>query len=138
MPGPGGADYVVELGVAGFPAEIADGFFGAGDEDSGVAGATGMDLRGDGMAGDPTGRFNYLADAEALAIAEIEHEAVFGGLLGLERAEGEQVGIGEIGDVDVVANAGAVGGGGVIAINADGRTAAKGNIENQWDEMGLA
>src|SRR5437667_10175006 len=99
MPDPGGADDVVELGVAGFPADVADGLFGAGDEDGWVAGAAGMDLRGDGMTGDAAGGFDDFADAEAVAIAEVEDEAVFGSLLRLKRPEGEQVGVGKIGDV---------------------------------------
>ena len=46
MPDPGGADDFVELGVAGFPAQFADDFLGAGDENRGVSGAAGVDAPG--------------------------------------------------------------------------------------------
>jgi hypothetical protein len=42
----------------------------------------------------------------------------FGGAVGFEGGQGEQVGVGQVGDVDVVADAGAVGGGIVVAEDA--------------------
>ena len=47
-----------------------------------------------------------LLDGEAAAVAEVLDHLVAGG----EGVEGEDVGVGEVGDVNVVANAGAVGG----------------------------
>jgi hypothetical protein len=69
MPQPGSTNDVVQLGVTGLPAEFADGPFGAGDEDGGIAGAARVNFGGYGVAGHAAGRFNDLADAETLAIS---------------------------------------------------------------------
>ncbi len=58
-----------------------------------------------------------------------------GGAWGLESCEGEQVGVGEVGDVDVVADAGAVVGGVVVAEDLDGGAAAEGDVEDEGDEV---
>ena len=65
---------------------------------------------GDGVAGDAAGGFDDFSDGEAGAVAEVEE----GAGLGCECVEGEDVGAGEVGDVDVVADAGAIGGGVVV------------------------
>ena len=45
--------------------------------------------------------------------------------------------VGQVGDVDVVANAGSVGRGVVFAVNANGRSASEGHVQNQRDEVGF-
>ncbi len=79
MPDPGGAEDVVELGVAGLPAQFADGFLRTGNEDGRVAGAPGMDFDRDGVAGDAAGRLDDFADAESMAVAEVEDERLLSG-----------------------------------------------------------
>src|ERR1017187_7529233 len=74
VPDPGGANDVVELGVARLPGQFVDGFFGTGDEDGGGAGAARTEFDGDGMAGDAANGVNDFADAETLAVAEVEDE----------------------------------------------------------------
>ena len=58
-------------------------------------------------------------------------------MAGFKRGQGEEMGVGQIGDVDVVADAGAVGGGIVVAVDADGGAAAQGHIEDEGNQMGL-
>jgi len=55
----------------------------------------------------------------------------------LESAEGEEMGVSEVGDMDVVTDTGAVGGRVVVAIDADGGTAAEGDVEDERNEMRL-
>jgi hypothetical protein len=54
-----------------------------------------------------------------------------------ERVESEDVGVGEVGYVDVVADAGAVGGGVVVAEDEDLFAASEGDIEDEGDDVGL-
>src|SRR5690606_8669868 len=99
---------------------------------SGRPGRGGRGLR-DRVAGDAAGALDHLADGEAVAVAEVADEVFAGG----GGVQGEQVGLGQVGDVDVVADAGAVGGGVVVAVDGDGRAAALGDLEDEGDEVGL-
>jgi hypothetical protein len=72
------------------------------------------------MASDAAGRFNDLAYAEAGAIAQVEDQACTACGFAFQSAESEQVRVGQVGDVNVVADAGAIGRGIVIAIDANG------------------
>ena len=87
--------------------KFAADFFGAGDQGGGIAGAArGLDT-GDVTAGDAAGRGDDFADAEAGAVAEIVDALI--GLL--EGSEYEEMSLGKVVDVDVVADASAVRGG---------------------------
>ncbi|MDB6065451.1 MAG: hypothetical protein JWR26_1659, partial [Pedosphaera sp.] len=110
VPVPGRGDDVFELGVLGFPAEFADGFGGGGDESGRVAGAAGFFDGGDLFAGNLFAGLDDLSDGVAIAIAEVV-KALFAG------GQGEHVGLGEVDDVDVIADAGAVGRGVVGAVD---------------------
>ena len=57
----------------------------------------GQNFRRDGMAGDAAGRLNDLADAESLAVAQVEDQPV----IRVEGIECQQVRVGQVGDVDV-------------------------------------
>src|ERR1019366_3704991 len=85
------------------------------------------------VAGDSTRRFDYFANAEALPIAQVEDEPV----VDLKRIERQQVGLGKIGDVDVVTDTGPIRSGVVLSINTDGLAAAERDVENQGNEVGL-
>src|SRR5262245_58352895 len=104
---PGVRDDGGETGVLGFPAEVGVGGVAAGDEGGGVAGTAGGDGGRDGVAGDGAAGVDDLADRETRAAAEVVDavRARGGGV------EGQHVGVREVGDVDVVADAGAVLGG---------------------------
>jgi len=131
-------------GCSGFPAEFVDGFVGAGDEDAGIACTARMDLNRDWMTGDAASGINDFAHAEALSIAQVVDQWMkivdrcrcrSGGRF--ERIERQKMGVGEVGDVDIVADASAVRGGVIVAEDLDEVTAAEGDIKNQRDEVGL-
>src|ERR1043166_1102541 len=71
VPQPGGADDVLELRVFRFPAELAHGFFGRGDQARGVAGAAGAFDGLDLLAGDFFAGLDHFADRITLAVAEV-------------------------------------------------------------------
>ena len=105
-------------------------FVTGGDEAGGVAGATGLFDGGDGFPGDFFAGGDDFADAGAAAGPEVIEGAFFG-------FEGEDVGLGEVEDVDVVADAGAVGGGVIGAEDVHGILLAEGDFEDIGDEMGF-
>src|SRR5579859_1824957 len=137
VPYPGGADDVVDLGIVGLPAEFCDGFFAAGNQKSRVTGAAGMDFYGDGVAGDPADRVDDFLDSEAGAVAQVVDQPVIGGAVGFESFQGQEMGIGQVADVNVIADAGAVMCGVVVAKNLDGFAASEGNVQNQRNDVRL-
>ncbi len=97
------------------PAQHLAGTTRVRDEHGRVAGPSRPNAVRDRPSGRGLGRCQHLADAEAAAVPQVESEgrrvAVGSGrahVVGRGRLEGEQVGPGEILDVDVVADAGAV------------------------------
>jgi hypothetical protein len=137
VPDPGGADDVVDLGILRVPAKFGDGFFTGGDEECGVAGAAGADLDRDGVAGDAADGVDDLLDGESSAVAEVINEPALGCGFRFEGIEGQDVRGGQVADVDVVADAGAVWGGVIVAEDFDGLAAAEGDVEDERDEMRL-
>ena len=105
-------------------------FVAGGDEAGGVAGATGLFDGGDGFPGDFFAGGDDFADAGAAAGPEVIEGAFFG-------FEGEDMGLGEVEDVDVVADAGAVWGGVIGAEDVNGILLAEGDFEDIGDEMGF-
>jgi len=107
--------------------------FFTGDEDGGIAGAAGREFASDFVAGDFFGSVEDFEDGKAAAVADVE------GFAGdfFDRFEGAEVGIGDVQDVDVIADAGAVGGGIVRAEDFDLRNNAEGGVENFGDEVGF-
>ena len=74
------------------------------------------------VADEPSGRVEHLADAEAAAVAEVADEGVVRAAVARRgRLEREQVRIGEVRDVDVVADARPVGRRVVVAEDRQGR-----------------
>ena len=137
MPDPCGADDVVDLGVVGFPVEFGDGFGATGDQEGGVAEAAGFDLDGDGVAGDAANAVDNFFHSEAGAVAEVINEAMVSSAGRFEGLQGENVSVGEVGDVDVVADAGAVVGRVIFAEDFNGGAAAEGDVEDEGDEVRL-
>lgn len=133
FPGPGRSDDFLEGRVLGFPAEGAVKFFFAGDQDGGIAGAARRKFAGDLMTGDFFGGVDNFEDGETAAIADVESFAGDG----FDGFEGADVGIGDIEDVDVIANAGAVGGGVIGTEDFELRDEAESGVENFGDEMGF-
>src|SRR5947209_1087163 len=133
MPLPCAGDDLIELGEAGLPAEFGFDLFGAGDEDGGISRSAFVLFNSDGTAGDATNGVDDLAYGESLTAPEVVDETA----VLAEGFEGEHVGIGEIADVDVVANAGSVLGGIVLTEDLDARAAAQGDVEDERNEVRL-
>jgi hypothetical protein len=93
-----------DVGARGSPAEFALCEVGRGVEDSRVSRATGSYLGLEGRTGDFPYGVENLVVGEPDAVAQVVDPV----LAGLDGVECEQVGLGEVGDVDVVADAGAV------------------------------
>ncbi len=89
------------------------------------------------MAGDATRRLDDLADTESLAVAEVEDEPGFRCGSVSSALQREQMSIGQVGDVDVVADARAVRCRVVIAIDANRLAAPQSHVENQRNEVRL-
>ena len=130
MPGPCGGDDVFKLCVFGFPTEFSERFLGSGHEPGRIAGPAGFLDGRDAFAGNLFAHLNHFADGIAFAITEIE-EALLAGF------HGEDVGLREIDDVDIIANAGAVRRGIVGAVNFALRRLAQRDFEDVRDEMGF-
>src|SRR5260370_39682769 len=116
-----------------FPAEHALELFLAGNENSGITGTPRTQFARDLAAGDAFGRIDDFQDRKAAAVADVESFA--GNAVDLlKRAD---VRIGDIEDVDVVAEAGSVRCGIVRAEDIDmGQSTASG-VENPRNEMSL-
>src|SRR5581483_5732533 len=130
VPVPGGGDDVFELGILGFPAEFADGFFGGGDKFGRVAGTAGFFNGGDFFAGDFFAGLDNLTHGIAIAVAEVV-KSLFAG------REGQDMGLGQINDVDIIPDAGAVGRGIIGAVNLALGGLAERDFEDVRDEVGF-
>ena len=111
------ANDLVECRSPGLPAEDLAGPLGAGDEDGRVAGPSRTHRVRDLVADEPSGRVEHLADAEAAGRCRGCRRAAVSvrAVARRGRLEREQVRVGEVRDVDVVADAGPVGRGVVVA-----------------------
>src|SRR5262245_27543320 len=131
-PVPGGADDSVYAGELGAPAQLVLGQVGAGDQDRRVGGAArrfdGRDL----TAGDAAGGRDDLAHGIAAAVAQVVDPAA-----AVDRAEREDMRVGEVDDVNVVADASAVGGWIVGAVDLDPWPPPEAGLEDEWDQVAL-
>lgn len=104
FPGPGGGEDFLERGVLGFPAEGLAELFFAGYQDGGIARAPRRHFARNLAAGDFFGGVEDFEDGKASAVANIEGFAGDG----FDGLEGAEMGIGDVEDVDIIADAGAV------------------------------
>ncbi len=79
-----------------------------------LAGSPGVKIGGDGVTGDVAGHFQHLQNAKTLPLAQIVLAA---GAAVLQGPQGQDMRLGQIQHVDVVAPAGAIGGGVIVAKN---------------------
>src|SRR5882724_4092656 len=119
--------------MGGFPTQRSLEFFLAGHQNCRIPGPARSELAGDFAAGDAFRRVDDFENGEAAAVPDIEGFAG-NAVDGLERAE---VGIGNVKDVYVIADASAVGGGIVRAENIDVRQISGGGVQDARDEMRL-
>src|ERR1700749_3668521 len=103
-PIPGAANDVFESRVLSLPFQFAFNFFGARNKNRRVAGTARHFFRWNRMPRDFACSLDDFADAEAAAIAQVVDEFV----LFAERIEREDMGAGQIGEGNVVADAGSV------------------------------
>ena len=129
FPRPGGGDDFFEGGVLGFPAKSAVKFFFAGHQDGGIAGAARRDFARNFAAGDFFGGVEDFEDGEAAAVADVEGFAGDG----FDRFERADVGVGDVEDVDVIADAGAIGRGIVRAEDFDVAERRRGRRRELWE-----
>jgi len=129
LPRPGGGDDLVKGGVLGLPVEVAADFFAGGDQRGGIAGAARGKLVGDGLAGDAAGGVEDLKDGIAGAVADVV------GFAGdaVDGFKGEDVGVGDVQDMDVIADTGAVGSGIVGTEDFNVGSEADSSVEDAGD-----
>ena len=102
MPGPGGGDDVFELGVFRLPAQFADRLVRGGHQPGRVAGAARLLDGRNRLAGHLLAHLDDLAHGVAVAVAQVVEALP-------ARRQAEDVRLGQVEDVDVIADAGAVG-----------------------------
>src|ERR1041385_3493446 len=98
VPFPGTLDDVAQLRILRMPAEFLCGFGGRRDEFGRVARPTRLFDSGDGMVRDGPRHFDHLADTVAVAVAQVIAVALR--RTGAEFLQRQDVGLGEIDDVN--------------------------------------
>src|SRR5713226_6296353 len=119
--------------MRGFPTESMLEFFLAGNENSGITGAAGTEFTRDFAASDALRCIDDLQNREPAAVAYVEgfaRDAV-------DFLESAEVGIGDVEDVNVIADAGSVRCGIVGAEDIDMGNSAAGGIENAGNDVSL-
>ena len=118
--------------VLGFPAKLVFGFGGVAVAGGDVAGAAWLDGVGDGHTVDFLKGIDNVEDAVAMACAEVVDGEAAAAVDGLE---GCDMTAGQVDDMDVVADAGSVMGGVVVAENTELGTLADGDLCDVWHEV---
>jgi len=129
--GPGVGDDLAQVGLGRVPAQLAARLVGGGERGGGVASAPGRQLDRDRMAGHLAGRVDDLLVAVTVAVSEVVDLV----LARPDRRQGEQVGGGQVRDVDVVADAGAIRGRVVVAIQQQLVALPVGHLEDDGDQV---
>lgn len=115
------------------PAEHAVKLVLAGDQDGGIAGAARREFARNFAAGDFFGGVEDFENGKAAAVADVEGLAGDG----FDGIESTDVGIGDVENVDVIADASAIGRGVIGTEDFEMRNGAEGGVENFWNEVGL-
>ena len=134
MPAPGRTDDVIEAFVARFPSEFISNPAGIGDKYRRVAGTSSFCPGRNRMAGDLPRGLDDLADRITAAVAQIIGRIASAIEQGLQR---QQVRPGEVGDMDIVAQAGTVRRGVILAEYPDRFPLARGHLEHQGNQVGF-
>ena len=124
----------IEVVVLRLPTQHALGARAVGDETRGVAGTTRAFFYFNRLAGNAARGVDDLLHREAVAVAQVEGVAVAAGGEFFQR---QQVGLAQVHDVDVVADAGAVGSVVVAAEDGDVGAAPGCGLQHQRDEVGF-
>src|ERR1019366_8395962 len=135
VPDPCCLNNVVNLGIVGLPAEFVYRLLAGGDEEGGITGAAGADFDWDRVAGHSADGVDHLLDGKSGAVAQVVNEPLLCGLWAFKGFKGKEMRVGKIGDMDVVADAGAVGGRVVLAKDLDGVATPQGHVQDQGNEV---
>ena len=130
VPGPGGGHDVFELREFWFPAQFANGFFGGGDQFGRVAGTSRFFHGGNFFARHLLAHLNDFAHGVAVAVAQVVKS-------GLARLQAEDVRLRQVHDVNVIADARAVGRRIVRAENFGLRQLAEHHLQHPRNQMGF-
>ncbi len=130
VPVPGGADDILDFGEPGFPVEGDLSSLGGGYEFRRVTDTAGLGYGGDGFSCDLFAGPDDLEHGATGSGSEVE------GALDAW-LEGKDMGLGEIDHVDVIADAGAVRGGVIGAVDFAMFFLAEGDLEHIGDEVGF-
>ena len=138
LPVPTVTYHVVDV-EAGFPAQFFGGFVGVAVAGGDVAGSAGLDDIGDFDSVYTLEGMHHVEDAVAVAGAEVVDGEAADTLDGFECAD---VSGGKVDDMNIVAHAGAIGGGIVVAEDAQLGPFADGHLcdvrhEVVWDAVGV-
>src|SRR5215467_12454878 len=130
MPMPGAADDVVQFWPFGFPPEFPNRFLRRSHQLWRVTGTTRLFHDRNLFAGDSLARLNYLPDGITIAVAEVVKSLS-------TCCEPQDVSLRQIGNMNVIANAGSVGGWIVGAEQFAVRGMSQGHFQDVGDQVRL-
>jgi hypothetical protein len=133
LPYPSGLDDFRKRGTGGLPPEFSLDLFAAGDKDGGIPGPAGENLFGDFTAGYKANRVQHFTYGVSGTRADIEGSAGDAAEV-FERAK---MGISDVQNVNVIADAGAIWRWVVRAKDSDVRVASLDSLQGERDEMGF-
>lgn len=134
MPIPSRSDNLFNRRMTWFPAKYFFTFLGGSNEHCWISGAAAFFYHFEVLARHFLCSFNHFADAEALFAAQVEVVA-FSALK--QVFHGQYMGLGQVDDVDVVPDAGAVRGGVVGAVDGDVVPDTLGGFQDEGDQVGF-
>ena len=129
VPGPGGGDDVFQLRIFRFPAQFADGFFGGRDQPGGSPGRRGFSTAGIFLP--------VIFSQAGMTAARNSRRRCPDLKAALARPRAEDVRLRQVDDVDVIADAGAVGRRIIRAENIALRFLAERDLKHVRNEMRL-
>ena len=134
VPCPGRSHDGVQVVVLRLPSQHPDGLLRGGDQLGRVARAARGNLGGNRVSGDRSGHVHHLFDGEADAVAQIK-DVVLPALH--QVVQRQNVRLGQVVDMDVVAHTGAVLGGIVVAEDADRLPLLQRHLQDNRNQVGL-
>src|SRR5690349_1614735 len=134
MPSPCRVDDGIERVELRYPPQHAPRLLRASDQLRWITGPPRADLDRQARARHPLHRLDYLPDRESIAVAQVEGGA---GSALAQIAETEHVGLGQVDDVNVVADARPVGRGVIGAEDLEALALSGGRLQRQRDQVGL-
>ena len=134
MPRPGAADNLIQFRNSRLPAEFTARPRCIADEPRGIARPPVSELCGNAEPRDTLHRVDHLANRKAAPVSEIVGTGRRAALQGLKRL---YMSVGEIGDVNIVADAGSVRCRVIRAEDCDIGAAARYCVQDKGDEMGF-